>query len=84
MKIIIIALIGISLSAVTKFNVTNNDTTKVNTFYKNGQLKSKGLKINKFKCGYWYYYNENGKILKVEKYKQGRLVKDMEIGNIDE
>ena len=67
MKIIIIALISISLGVVTKFNVTNNDTTKVKNFYKNGQLKTKGLKINKFKCGDWYYYNESGKIIKVER-----------------
>ena len=46
MKIIIIALIGISLGVVTKFNVTNNDSTKVKNFYENGQLKTKGLKIN--------------------------------------
>ena len=84
MKIIIIALIGISLGVVTKFNVTNNDSTKVKNFYENGQLKTKGLKINKFKCGDWYYYDKTGKIIKVERYKQGRLIKDIEIGNIDE
>ena len=82
MKIIVIALISISLSAVTKFNITNNDTTKVKNFYENGQLKTKGLKINKFKCGDWYYYNESGRIIKIEIYKQGRLIKDMEIGEL--
>ena len=70
----------ISLAAIVEFNVTNNDTTKVNKFYYNGKIKIKGMKVNKFKEGEWTYYKKDGSILKVEHYKNGKLKNSLLLG----
>ena len=61
------------------FNVTNNDTMFVNTYYNDGTLKVKGIKVNKLKQGEWYYYNTNGFPFKIEKYKNDKVVSSMDL-----
>ena len=79
-----ILLFSFTFASVTSFNVTNNDTIFVNKYYEDGTLKAKGRKLNKYKDGAWYYYCNKGKIIKVERYINGRLIKTLNIGDSDE
>ena len=76
-KLIILLTTSISLCQVTTFSVTNNDTTNIKNYYKDGSLKNIGAKVNSFKIGTWYYYDVNGKMLKAERYQNGRLLKSI-------
>ena len=71
--------IGLSVASITEFNVTNNDTMFVNTYYNDGTLKMKGIKVHKLKQGDWYYYNTNGFPFKIEKYKNDKVVSSMDL-----
>ena len=75
-KVIIIIcsfVFSLSIDAITQ---VKGDTSKVVTYYKNGTLKSEGTKIKKFRHGSWYYYDEEGYLIKMVKYKNGRMVKE--------
>ena len=49
-------------------------TTKVKEYYNSGTIKIKGKLKNNLKTGSWYYYNEQGEIIKREKYdRKGKL-----------
>ena len=76
-KLIILLTTSISLCQVTTFSVTNNDITNVKNYYNNGSIKNIGAKVGNFKIGTWYYYDKNGKMLKAERYKNGKLLKSV-------
>ena len=77
MKKIILLLFTISLmfGQITKIETNYGDSTRVVEFYKNGKIKLEGSRLAKFKHGKWYYYDEIGMLVKVEKYHHGRKVK---------
>ena len=77
MKIIIL-LISVSLASVMHFKVTYHDTTKITQYYKNGNIKIKGMKVKNFKDGKWYYYKKDGSIFMVEEYKKGKLIRGIQ------
>ena len=55
------------------------DSTKVVEYYMNGKVKVEGIRINKFKHGSWKHYNENGMIIKTEKWHYGKKTKTFDI-----
>ena len=59
---------------------SSQDSTKVVEYYMNGKVKVEGIRINKFKHGDWKRYNENGMIIKTEKWHYGRKTKTFDIG----
>ena len=79
-----ILLFSFTFASVTSFTVTNNDTTFVNKYHKNGVLKTKGIKLNDFKHGSWYHYCSKGTITKVERYMNGKIIKTLNIGESSE
>ncbi|WP_124643069.1 MULTISPECIES: hypothetical protein [Amniculibacterium] len=56
--------------------------TKTKTYYPNGNMKEKGqsrMDVNEigshwYYYGDWKYYNENGKLLYIKKYNQGKKI----------
>ena len=42
-------------------------------FYENGQIKTIGVYLNGLQEGEWKTYDEKGKIIKVENYKEGEV-----------
>ncbi len=72
------------MAAVTKFSVSNNDTLFIKTYYKDGTLKEKGIKVHNLKQDKWLYYNTNGFPYKIENYKNGKLLKTLELGDANE
>ena len=80
----ILLFIGISISAITEFSVTNNDTIFVKKYYENGAIKEKGVKVWKLKQGKWFYYNKNGFPYKIEEYEYGKVIESFSIGFLDE
>tara|TARA_R110000824_G_scaffold394282_1_gene593951 strand:+ start:2680 stop:2997 length:318 start_codon:yes stop_codon:yes gene_type:complete len=82
MKIMVVILIigCLSFASIAKMETTYGDTTKVSIFHKNGKIKVEGVKVKKFKDGKWKYYDENGFLVRVDNYKNGRKIKSMEMG----
>ena len=76
MRSIIICFLAISfmLGQITRIETDYGDSTTVKAFHENGKVKFEGIKIRKFKHGKWYYYDDKGFLLKVEKYRHGRKV----------
>ena len=70
----ILLFIGISMSAITEFSITNNDTIFIKRYYESGEIKEKGVKVHKLKQGKWFYYNKNGFPYKIEKYNNGKVI----------
>jgi antitoxin component YwqK of YwqJK toxin-antitoxin module len=56
-----------------KITFAQKQTQKVKEYYTNGIIKMKGKKINNIKTGTWFYFTENGKLLKKERWKKGNL-----------
>lgn len=62
---------------------------KVTTYYENGKIQSKGqtkttsdtIETHWFYDGEWKFYNENGKLIGLKKYKEGELLLDTVIKN---
>ncbi len=73
--ILVILMSGIMLGAFTSMQTTYGDTTKVAVFHDNGKIKTEGVKIRKFKHGDWKHYNENGRLVRIDKYNYGRKLK---------
>ena len=63
------------LVAITSIKTTYGDTIRITNYHENGNVKSKGIQIKNFKHGKWYYYDENGFIEDIKKYKNGKEVK---------
>jgi hypothetical protein len=83
MKLIILLLItNLMFSRIESFVVSYGDTTKVLKFYGNGNKKVEGIKVKKFKDGTWRYYDVDGYLSKIERYKNGKLIKEMTIGDL--
>ena len=74
-------MIKISLIFILIMNLlfSVQDSTKVVEYYMNGKVKVEGIKINRFKHGDWKHYNENGMIIKTEKWHYGRKTKTFDI-----
>lgn len=62
---------------------------KITTYYENGEIQSKGqtkttsdtIETHWFYDGEWKFYNENGKLIGLKKYKEGELLLDTVIKN---
>ena len=80
----ILLFIGISMSAITEFSITNNDTVFIKRYYESGIIKEKGVEVYRLKQGKWFYYNEKGFPIKIEKYRHGRVIDSFSIGVLDE
>lgn len=52
-----------------------NEIRHLRQYYNNGTLKIKGQYLNRNKNGNFDYYNNKGKIIKTEKYDNGKLIK---------
>ena len=50
------------------------DSTRIMSFHSNGNMKSEGTKINKFKHGKWKYYDVKGFLLTIETYSNGKNI----------
>jgi antitoxin component YwqK of YwqJK toxin-antitoxin module len=53
----------------------NGSTVKQGSYfmyYQNGKLQVSGTYLNNQKTGEWKYYDESGKLLRTEKYKDGK------------
>lgn len=83
MKLICILVLGFVIGNFTRFETSYGDTTKVAEFYDNGQVKFKGTKVHKLKHGKWFYYNENGFPIRIERYKYGKKIKSFTLGSLD-
>ena len=83
MKYTLLSL-GLSIAAITEFSVTNNDTMFIKIYYKDGTLKERGIKVHRLKQGQWYHYDTNGFPYKIENYRNDRLLRTFEIGEVDE
>jgi antitoxin component YwqK of YwqJK toxin-antitoxin module len=56
-----------------EITIAQKQTQKVKDYYTNGIIKMKGKKINNAKIGTWFYYANNGKLTKKERWKNGDL-----------
>ena len=56
-----------------KITIAQNQTQKVKEYYTNGIIKMKGNKRNDTNNGNWFYYANNGKLIKKEHWKKGDL-----------
>ena len=56
-----------------KMTIAQKQTQKVKDYYTNGIIKMKGKKINDSKIGTWFYYANDGKLIKKEQWKKGNL-----------
>jgi len=56
-----------------KITIAQNQTQKVKDYYTNGLIKMKGNKLNDSKIGTWLYFDNNGKLIKKERWKNGDL-----------
>ena len=74
-----VLIAGITIASVTNFEVTNNDTTHIKTYYSNGNMESKGMKVHKLKEGEWIYYTDKGFPYKIERYRTGRALKSLNL-----
>ena len=70
--IILLAIFSFVFCRITKIETSYQDSTTIVEFHKNGKVKAKGTKISKFKHGKWYYYNEKGMLVNVERFNFGR------------
>jgi hypothetical protein len=67
---------------ITAIRTDYGDSVRVNIYHLNGELKSTGLKIKSFKEGKWTYFDNEGYLLKVERYKNGKKIKSFAIGDL--
>ena len=75
----IVLIIGITIANVSSFQVTNNDTTHIQTYHSNGNIESKGIKVHRLKEGEWTYYTAKRFPYKIEIYRTGRLLKSLNL-----
>ena len=81
-SIIYLCIFNFILSAsITAISTDYGDSIRVRKYHTNGELKSTGIKINKFKDGKWKHFDKDGYLEKVEIYKKGRKVKTLSIGD---
>jgi len=75
-KIILLSL-SISISTgITKIAISYQDSVRIEKFHKNGWLEYRGTESSEgFRIGEWHYFNEEGRICLVERYKNGKKVK---------
>ena len=74
MKIILLIVFSFIYSEafITAIRTDYGDSTRVVRYHENGKIKTKGLEINNFRHGKWYYYDDKGFLAKIESYKNGR------------
>ena len=86
MKIILLIVFSFIYSEafITAIRTDYGDSIRVVEYHKNGKIKTKGLKIKKFRHGKWYYYDNKGFIIKIEEYKNGKRTKSLNLGALDE
>ncbi len=77
MKLMVILTLTMSLL------FSSQDSTKVVEYYMNGKVKVEGIKINRFKHGSWKYYDENGMVIKTEKWHYGKKTRTFDIGQVN-
>ena len=75
----IVLIIGITIANVSSFQVTNNDTTHIQTYHSNGNIESKGITVHRRKEAEWTYYTVKGFPYKIEIYRTGRLLKSLNL-----
>lgn len=56
-----------------KTSYAQKQTIKVREYYENGVIKMKGKLKNDTKCGIWFYYANNGKLILKEVWRKGVL-----------
>ena len=81
--ILAMTFVGMIFGSVKTFAVTHGDTTKYQSYYKNGQVKIEGIKVKKFREGLWKYYDKNGKMIRAELYKGGFLTYKLDMSRAD-
>jgi len=79
--VIVIGVVGLMFGQIMKIETDYKDSTVIRVFHDNGKLKLKGVKVDKFREGKWKYYDEKGRLFKVELYDFGRRVNTMELGD---
>jgi len=69
-------LLGILLILFMTTSVFSEETTPFRKYYDNGKLQITGNKLQKTgtKHGEWTYYFENGKLMRTEKYEDGKII----------
>ena len=69
-------LLGILLIISMTTSVFSEETTPFRKYYDNGNLEITGNKLEKSgkKHGEWTYYFEDGKLMRTEKYEDGKLI----------
>ena len=83
-SIVVVFLIFSSLfGSVKSFEVTQGDTTKYQAFYENGKLRLEGIKVKKYRDGFWKHYDKNGKMIKADMYKMGIRVNSLDMSRKD-
>ena len=75
----IVLIIGITIANVSSFQVTNNDTTHIQTYHRYGNIVSKRIKVHRLKEGEWTYYTDKGFPYKIERYRTGRVLKSLNL-----
>lgn len=82
--VIIISMISLIFSNtyIVSISTDYGDSIKVTNYHKSGELKSIGLKVQGFKHGKWKYFNDKGYLTKIEKYRNGKKVKNIDVGNL--
>ena len=75
-KVILLSFSIGMCTGITKITVSYQDSVRVERFHIDGWLESRGTENNKgFRIGEWHYFNEEGRICLIERYKNGKKVK---------
>jgi hypothetical protein len=67
---------------ITAIRTDYGDSIRVITYHENGKIKSTGIKIKGFRDGKWKYFDDKGYLLKIDKYKNGKRTKSLNIGEL--
>ena len=75
-KVILLSLSIVLCTGITKITVTYQDSAKIEKFHADGWLEYRGTENKEgFRIGEWHYFNEEGRICLIERYKNGKKVK---------
>ena len=72
-------IVTVGFGNVKMFSVTHGDTTKYQSFYKNGKLKLEGIKVKKHRDGLWKHYDKSGRMIKAEIYDKGSITNTLDM-----